>query len=39
MAGRDQGYKLEKLKVDELLYDLKNPRFKGFSQAALESYR
>ncbi len=34
MASRVEGYKLEKLKVDSLLYDLKNPRFKGLGSGA-----
>ena len=31
MASRVHGYKLERLKIDDLEYDLRNPRFKGFS--------
>jgi hypothetical protein len=31
MASRVQGYKLERLRVESLSYDLKNPRFKGLS--------
>ena len=34
MASRVQGYKLERLKVESLSYDLKNPRFKGLSSGA-----
>ncbi len=35
MASRVQGYKLEKLKVDSLSYDLRNPRFKGIWSSAV----
>ena len=31
MASRVKGYKLERLHVNNLEYDLRNPRFKGFS--------